>query len=226
MTKLIGLIVGSHFKPPAKLLLENLPKGTPLSLEPDPENPYDPNAIKVFVNAGSIPEGRYETLEAALPSMGVNGMDEILSTEDWFLGHLGASEGKPLIKAREATGDDYKGTLEFLLYKQENGDFGQCQLGFNSLGNPTVEMEVLSILPIPAGEAAKEVPIDMTEGARRGDFGGGTTAEPKVHSGRPGEPAIYNKDLSSTEGAKPPEKAIEDDIGDYDNEDLYGKDSD
>lgn len=197
MTKITSLIVGSHFKPPAKLLLENLPRGTPLSLEPDPENPYDPNAIRVLVGSKDIPESRYETLEGALGAVGVDGMGEILGEASWFLGHVAASEGKPLLKAREATGDDYKGTLEFLLYKQENGAFGSCQLGFNSAGSPTIEMEVLSILPISAGEAAKEIPVDMTEGSHRGDFGGGTTVEPKVHPGRPGEPAIYNKDLSS-----------------------------
>lgn len=45
----ISAIVGARFHPPAQLLLEILPQGTPLILEPEPDNPYDSSAIKVSI---------------------------------------------------------------------------------------------------------------------------------------------------------------------------------
>ena len=42
-------IVGTHFHPPAKLLLTKLPVGTPLILSPTPDNPYDSNAIEILL---------------------------------------------------------------------------------------------------------------------------------------------------------------------------------
>ena len=44
-------LVGAFFRPPAKFLLEVLPAGSELLLVPEPENPYDENAIAVYGNA-------------------------------------------------------------------------------------------------------------------------------------------------------------------------------
>jgi hypothetical protein len=49
-----ALLVGAHFRPPAKLILAALPAGTPLVLEPEPENPYDPQALKVCIRTENI----------------------------------------------------------------------------------------------------------------------------------------------------------------------------
>ena len=49
MTILISLLVGAHFRPPAKQLLTALPAGQSLLLIPEPDNPYDSNAVKVAV---------------------------------------------------------------------------------------------------------------------------------------------------------------------------------
>src|SRR5258708_34749998 len=51
-----SLLVGSHFRPPAKQLLASLPSGTPCQLVPEPENPYDEHAIRVELPLSSLPD--------------------------------------------------------------------------------------------------------------------------------------------------------------------------
>jgi len=45
-------IVGSQFRLSSNLVLPVLEVGQPLILEPEPENPYDADAVKVLVNMG------------------------------------------------------------------------------------------------------------------------------------------------------------------------------
>ena len=42
-------IVGQRFRPPASELLNMLPGGHAIELLPEPDNPYDPNAVKVMI---------------------------------------------------------------------------------------------------------------------------------------------------------------------------------
>jgi len=42
-------IVGQRFRPPASELLNMLPGGHPIELEREPDNLYDPNAVKVLI---------------------------------------------------------------------------------------------------------------------------------------------------------------------------------
>lgn len=55
MTISPAAILGSHFRPPAKLIFQYLATGTVLQLEPEPDNPYDPNAIKVLLRSEDLP---------------------------------------------------------------------------------------------------------------------------------------------------------------------------
>lgn len=48
-------ILGAHFRPPAKLIFQYLPSDQSLVLEPEPENPYDANAIKVMLQSSNLP---------------------------------------------------------------------------------------------------------------------------------------------------------------------------
>ena len=48
-------ILGAHFRPPAKLILQFLPTGQSLQLEPEPDNPYDNAAIKVMLLPTDLP---------------------------------------------------------------------------------------------------------------------------------------------------------------------------
>ena len=50
-------LVGSHFRPPAKALLASLPAGFHLELRPEPLNPYDPNAIEVWLDTHHVDAG-------------------------------------------------------------------------------------------------------------------------------------------------------------------------
>lgn len=49
-------IVGAHFRPPARLLLEHLRPGTELQLQAEPTNPYDENAIRVLLQSSDLPQ--------------------------------------------------------------------------------------------------------------------------------------------------------------------------
>ena len=109
-------LVGSHFRPPAKLVLDSLSAGCQLILEPDPQNSYDPKAIKVSTRCKDIPESQYPRLEAELPAVGwdldgllrlgtnnseARSMDELVEPLVW-LGFIADSDGAVLAKARSA----------------------------------------------------------------------------------------------------------------------------
>ena len=80
-------IVGAFYRPPAKALIEILPIGTPLFLIAEPDNPYDPNAIAVFLESANIPDAAQATLEETLPPFGFS-VEQVLSQPAWHLGYL------------------------------------------------------------------------------------------------------------------------------------------
>lgn len=80
-------IVGAFFRPPAKILLEHLAVGTPLTLLAEPTNAFDPNAIAVWVNTADIPSAAHASLEQALPSAGFS-LDDILGQSAVHLGYI------------------------------------------------------------------------------------------------------------------------------------------
>lgn len=101
MTTLISLIVGAHFRPPAKILLANMPSGIKVTLVPEPTNEYDSNAVAVFLTT----EDLFETIyEADLPQfeeeLGAMGFDTkmLCEQEAWHLGYLPAEGNKERIK--------------------------------------------------------------------------------------------------------------------------------
>jgi len=49
-------IVGAHYRPPAKAILEHLSPGTELHLQAEPQNPYDENAIMVLLSPSDLPQ--------------------------------------------------------------------------------------------------------------------------------------------------------------------------
>lgn len=76
-------MVGMHYRPPAKAIVDNLRVGTPLHLRAEPDNPYDPNAIQIFIKGIDIPED-YD-LDQALNGYGTN----LAETRARFEIHLG-----------------------------------------------------------------------------------------------------------------------------------------
>lgn len=129
---LTTLLVGSHFRPPAKQILAALPSGASLRLVPEPENPYDEHAIAVYVEPSEIPESQHAKLDEELPLAG-HDLVEILRGEALHLGYVAATGGKPL------AGTDYAGN-------QEIGELGhtigwtqlEATLGFAPDGRPLV----------------------------------------------------------------------------------------
>ena len=78
-----------HFRPPARAILNALPAGHPLWLKPEPENPYDPNAVAVWFDAETIrhsPEIQTE-LETTLPPMGGD-LESLFEQRYWHVGYM------------------------------------------------------------------------------------------------------------------------------------------
>lgn len=92
---MLTLLVGAHFRPPAKLIISALPNGTPLRLEAEPDNPYDEAAIRVYVSVDEIPEGEHEHLAEQLPSCGWT-IDQLLGEGELWLGYLPTARNKDL----------------------------------------------------------------------------------------------------------------------------------
>jgi len=86
-------LVGMHFHPPAKALLEALPSGAALWLERDPGNAYDPWAIKVLVEPWQIPESQHQELSLKVEGYGLS-LEEVLRAEEWWLGFCASKPPK------------------------------------------------------------------------------------------------------------------------------------
>ncbi len=99
MPQFTTLLVGAHFRPPAKQVLAALPAGAELSFELEDSNPYDPNAVKVFVDPKLIPDSQFQALEPELNQSGVI-LEQLMSGGPVWLGYVPMTGGKPLGKAQ------------------------------------------------------------------------------------------------------------------------------
>ena len=152
MTKTLSApLVGSYFRPPAKLILDSLPAGCQLVLEPDPMHAYDPKAIKVSVATSAIPRSQHARLEAELPSagwqledllrLGTNNndaasLDELVEPLVW-LGFVADSDGAAMAKMKAAGADKRlvgnREVAEAMLDRTHS-----AKLGFDPAGKPLV----------------------------------------------------------------------------------------
>jgi len=87
MTSHSAPLVGAHFRPPAKALLAALPADHPLILSPEPTNPYDPNAIAVFLSSKTVNQDILSELSDTLPPMGCD-VETFLSQPLWHVGYM------------------------------------------------------------------------------------------------------------------------------------------
>lgn len=143
-------LVGMHFRPPAKDVVNLLPANTNLLLVREPDNPHDAHAIKVLL-LGFNTEGdcakQYQCIAEQITMDEFNNlkynMDNL--TDPLQLGYIAnaektggkfASEIAPIMDEMEAVGD--AGILN-------------CRLGFNSAGKPVV----LFTIGQPSEEAAQ-----------------------------------------------------------------------
>jgi len=79
------LIVGAKFRPPALALLETLPMGTKLTVQREPTNVYDSNAIMVLVQTVDMQPS--EALAERLPGFGF-GIERLFAENEWHLGYI------------------------------------------------------------------------------------------------------------------------------------------
>ena len=80
-------IVGAFYRPPAKMILDNLAVGTPLLLAAEPDNPHDPNAVAVWITTADIPQPTLDVLELNLPNVGLD-IESFVSVDQWHLGYI------------------------------------------------------------------------------------------------------------------------------------------
>ncbi len=126
---ILSRLVGSHFRRAGDLILENLPSGTSLILDPEPDNPYDSNAIKVMLSPTNIKLSEEDC--ERLPNFGIT-IEEIVETEELFhLGYIAKSGGKPA--------DGLPGNVEVLDLMAGCPTY-QSVLAFSPEGKPLVKI--------------------------------------------------------------------------------------
>lgn len=107
MHKLTAPLVGAHFRPPAKALLQILPNGHPLELRADPENEYSSIAIGVWLRSATIPATAYEELALHVGGMG-HSVEDILTQSEWHLGYVcevgNKKQGAQAVEFRQIVG--------------------------------------------------------------------------------------------------------------------------
>lgn len=143
MTTYRSPIVGMHFRPPASAVLALLPGGCPLRLEPEPENQYDQDAIRVRVSPEAVLSlGSKAQLEETLPNFGWT-LSQLFAAR-WL--QLGYCANEKNLKAHSYGTIGCRGLGEALRasWKDESGQrFLLGKLVFDAAGRPMVEVEVV-----------------------------------------------------------------------------------
>lgn len=120
-------VVGMHFRPPAKAILQVLPLDFPLGIEMEPDNEHDPNAIKVIVKSEDLPKDSHSTLDTLAQGFGFSAAD-ILAQPEWHLGYVKATS------AAELAG--------FLGGSRPSHRYTSGKLAFDMEGKPILDMQI------------------------------------------------------------------------------------
>lgn len=134
MKTLTSLLVGAHFRPPAKQVLALLPSGAPLLLVPQDDNPYDEHALQVQIWPSAVPVEMHEELETTLSGTGSSVAELLALEEPLQLGFVAATGGKPLAKAGLTIGNQ---EFRSLLAQDPSA---QAKLAFGPAGEPMVTL--------------------------------------------------------------------------------------
>ena len=123
-------LVGAFFRPPAKFLLEVLPAGSELLLVPEPENPYDENAIAVYGNAASASDAKLQSIASQLEGCGHGLPDAAEEHNAWkdeqrHLGYVAKDQTASIRRAAES----YNSTAPW-----------HAKLSFSAEGKPQVKV--------------------------------------------------------------------------------------
>jgi hypothetical protein len=98
------LITGAFARVPGRQLLEVLPRGAALQLVPEPDNPYDEHAIKVFAELTAVGASQLQELTDRLEGTGFD-LEDCRNLGLIHLGYVAATDGKPLAKAGLTVGN-------------------------------------------------------------------------------------------------------------------------
>ena len=121
-------LVGAHFRPPAKAIIQSLPSGCPLILRREPDNPYDPHAIQVWVATPNIPADGHTS--SFLAGFGWT-LDQLLAEPEWHLGFLASKPPK---------GQTYSALAPDIAPQLDAGaQATEIALSFDASGNPLVK---------------------------------------------------------------------------------------
>jgi len=118
MTVQRSLIVGAHFRPPAKGLLTCLPAGSKLLARREPSNAYDVNAIQVIWPTAGLDAANgiglsKDAVQAAVEGFG-SSADEVFAQSEWHLGYIPRTEALTLAPKMDAQGvSELPGELTF-----------------------------------------------------------------------------------------------------------------
>lgn len=139
MTAIVVPLVGMHFRPPAKVLVEYIHAGAEVVLEPEPSNPYDEKAIKVWFWPGDILKGMRVDLAQALVGSGFV-LDELVNGLALHIGFIADSDGKEGAKAGN------KGNREVAELANIAGGFSELITTFSFLpnGKPAIKVETVA----------------------------------------------------------------------------------
>jgi hypothetical protein len=129
-------LVGMHFRPPAKAILQSLPAGYPLELRPEPTNPYDANAVAVWFDASHLPDDSLEELRHTLPGQGSD-IDDLCEQRFWHIGYMArehaADHQSDIAMLTEAHNVDASVSGEGMIWTGF-----PARLGFDGTGKPLV----------------------------------------------------------------------------------------
>lgn len=134
----IFLLVGIHYNRPAKVLLASMIQDTTVELRREPENPYDEHAVAVYVDQQLLDVFLLEQLVGDLEASGYT-LRDVVRQPKWKLGHMGASGGKPLLKAMRETGTSLLGNRDLLAAYDGDLPVAKCHQGMD--GTITLRIE-------------------------------------------------------------------------------------
>lgn len=113
-----SLIVGAHFRPPAKGLLSCLPAGSKLLARREASNAYDANALQVIwptsgVNSELGLGVMRDEVQKNVEGFG-SSADEVFTAPEWHLGYVPRTEAALLAPKMDAMGlSELSGELTF-----------------------------------------------------------------------------------------------------------------
>jgi hypothetical protein len=121
-------IVGMSFRPPAAEVMRNLPGGTELLIQRQPENPYDENACAVFL-FGFCEGGQHGELHSSLIEQQTDPDERAKYVDPLMLGFI---DSKKTGKAKELS--------QFLLGQEIESI--PSALSFSMDGKPQIEIDI------------------------------------------------------------------------------------